>query len=130
MSEDDPSGSPIAAAVLAAIAVPLIGVAMIFSWEMSAGQFPSVLAVVLLFGTPIAAAHVLALGLPAYLFIKARGPVEWWHAATVGMVCGGVPAFLVSGAEPSVTVLFAASGVVGGLAFWATLHLPDAGRKR
>lgn len=109
-------------ATAAAIFVPLPFVALFF--EVGAGGmagggfFP----LVLLFGTPIAAVHVLGLFLPAYVFAARQNEISTAAAAALGLNCGGGPALLLSGGEPVVTALFAAAGLIGGLAFWLTMN--------
>jgi len=66
---------------------------------------------------------VLLLWLPAYFVATRERDLSWWSAAALGLVCGGLPAFILSAAEPGPTILFAGSGLIGGLAFRATFGL-------
>ena len=108
-----------ACATLAAIFVPLPLVAILLS--VGTGPEPALFPLVIVFGAPIAALHVLLLFLPFYLLIASATPVRWWGAAALGFTCGGIPAFLLSGADPVTTLLFAGSGLVGGIAFRLTI---------
>ncbi|HEY0011835.1 MAG TPA: hypothetical protein VGB79_03170 [Allosphingosinicella sp.] len=119
MSEKAPGTAALGCATVAAIFVPLPLVAILLS--LGAGPEPGLFALVIVFGAPIAAAHVLPLFLPFYLMLAALTPVRWWGAATLGLACGGIPALLLSGADPVTTSLFAGSGFVGGIAFWLTV---------
>ena len=121
MTGNPPSAGALCCAAAVAILAPLPLVALLF--EGATGGMGNIFPLVLLFGVPIAAVHVLALFLPLYL-VTARGEeMPWWGAAALGLACGGLPAFMVSGADPVVTTLFAGSGLVGSLAFWLTLML-------
>ncbi|HEX8578415.1 MAG TPA: hypothetical protein VF655_02325 [Allosphingosinicella sp.] len=119
MSEEAPRGAALGCAVFAAIFVPLPFVAILIS--LATQPEPALFPLVVAFGAPLAALHVLALFLPFYLMLAAVTPVRWWAAAALGLVCGGIPALAFSGADPAISALFAASGLVGGIAFWLTL---------
>jgi|GEM_PF-2935007 len=121
MTEEPPDRHGLGCATISAIVVPVIAVAL-FITAMS-GEYAAlgfILVFALLYGAPIAAAHVILLFLPIYLFAKRDPRLSWPEAAVLGLVCGGLPAFLLSGAEPIVSALFAVSGLIGGLAFRAT----------
>lgn len=122
MKREDPSGLRLGCATLNAIFVPLLGVVVLIG--SSTGEPLSVLAAipfVFILGFPIAAAHVFALWLPAWIWISRHARIGWLQAAALGLVCGALPSLLLSGAEPATTAVFGGSGLVGGLAFWLTL---------
>jgi len=121
VTDPEPSGGRLGCATGAAILVPLPFVAILLELLGGIGTGGGLFPLVLLFGVPLAAMHVLPLFLPAYLLAARDRDVPWWGAATLGLVCGGFPAFMISGAEPGVTAFFAGAGLVGGLAFWLTM---------
>lgn len=124
MREERRDAGLIGCATIIAIVVPLLAVSLLMA--ASAGtllHIGSVFVFVLMFGTPIAAAHVILLWLPAYFFATRESELSWPGAAALGLVCGGLPCFLLLEAEPGATALFAGSGLIGGLAFRATFAL-------
>lgn len=44
----------------------------------------------------ISAAHVIALGIPAYFVLRWRGLLGWWSALLAGFVLGAIPAAVFS----------------------------------
>lgn len=44
----------------------------------------------------ISAAHVIVLGIPAYLVLRWRGSLRWWTALLSGFVLGAIPVGVVS----------------------------------
>ncbi len=44
----------------------------------------------------ISAAHVLALGVPAYAFLRWRNAVCWWSTLVTGFILGAIPVAIVS----------------------------------
>jgi len=44
----------------------------------------------------ISAAHVVALGIPAYFLLRWRGLLRWWSALLAGFVLGAVPAAVIT----------------------------------
>ena len=78
--------------------------------------------VIFMFGLPIAAVHVVVLALPLYLFLRVQVEVPWWGAAAAGLVCGGLPTFLISKGDTELLAWFGGAGLVGGLAFHFTLR--------
>ena len=84
------------------------------------------------FAAMFAAAHLLILGLPLYLYQDAQGRVSWANAAFAGFLVGGVPLPLLISLGPAGSwdgtrfgngLLWVAwlggSGLIGGLAFRA-----------
>jgi len=118
MSGDSPSGLRIGCAILSAIFAPLAVVALLLGGPIG---FVVTLPFVFIVGAPIAAAHVLALWLPAWAWASRQGALGWGPAAALGFVCGALPVFALSAGEPFGTALFGCSGVIGALAFRATL---------
>ncbi len=118
----------------AAIAGAAAGVAMLGGVGLSFTPVQFI-AVTLIIGFPIAAAHVVIVGSTLYAYAKARFPFHWWSAALGGFVTGATPIMifatvplaisLASGRWPeavgwlSVILWFGCSGVFGGLAFRA-----------
>lgn len=94
------------------------------------------LLVVELLGAPVAAFHFLFFGLPLYLVLSSRTPIRWWHAALAGSATGflpvgvvtilskGLPQILQNPGSLSLALAFGFAGLVGGLAFRATLREP------
>ena len=118
MNEELPSGLRLGCAILSAIFAPLIAVALLLGGPLG---FVLALPLVFVFGAPIAAAHVLALWLPAWAWASRHRELGWAPAAALGFVCGALPVFVFSAGEPFGTALFGCSGVIGALAFRATL---------
>jgi hypothetical protein len=118
----------------AAIAGAATGVAMLggIGLWFTPAQF---IAVTLMFGFPIAAAHVVIVGSIFYAYAKARWPFRWWSAALGGFVTGVTPIMILDTVPLvislasgrwleavgwlSVILWFGCSGVFGGLAFRA-----------
>lgn len=44
----------------------------------------------------VSAAHVIALGIPAYLLLRWRGLLRWWSVLLVGFTLGSIPAGVFS----------------------------------
>jgi hypothetical protein len=77
-----------------------------------------------LFGFPVALLHLALIGLPAHYLLSRYWRLRWWSAATGGIFAGLLPAALLSLAlsqqMTSVAMgVLGASGLVGGLVFWA-----------
>jgi hypothetical protein len=87
-------------------------------------------------GFVIALLHVLFLGLPAYLVMRRRWAIDWFHATIAGFVIGAVPLslwqWLTSIGDPygslgislGVSAMFGALGMLGGAVFRAVLGPP------
>ena len=118
MNEELPSGLRLGCAILSAILAPLVAVALLLGGPLG---FVVTLPFVFIFGAPIAAAHVLALWLPAWAWASRHGALGWSQSAALGFVCGSLPVFALSGGDAYGTALFGGSGVIGAVAFRATL---------
>jgi hypothetical protein len=82
-------------------------------------------------GFVVALAHAVLLGVPAYLLMRMRGSVNALSAAIAGFVIGIVPVGLLGLGESGTQWIaylqgvlpFGGFGLLGGLAFWATLRI-------
>jgi hypothetical protein len=64
----------------------------------------------------VAGAHVLVLGLPAFLLGQRLHAIRWWTCIVVGFVIGGLPIAIWRGSE---FVLWGGLfGASGGFGFW------------
>lgn len=64
----------------------------------------------------VAGAHVLVLGLPAFLLGQRLHAIHWWTCIAIGFVIGGLPIAIWRGSE---FFLWAGLlGACGGFAFW------------
>ena len=120
MTENDPSGTRLAAACLVATAAAPAPISALMAVDM-AEVGPAVLLLAFitsLVGFVIAALHLM-LALPAYLLCRRRWRLEWWNSAIGGALIGGIPSMLLAGLEGALSAL---CGLVGGLAFWAVLR--------
>ena len=137
VNRQSPSGATVFLACLAAIFVPVILLGIVIAVaEGDTGLRLAIVSVILLFGVPVAAAHVLTLWVPAYFMLSRWRPLGWLEAAALGFVCGALPVFLalaavhgadfpVSAAAPGavfLVALFGACGLIGGLAFRLVLR--------
>lgn len=116
MNENLPStarlmGAIAAAAAAAAAPTILLGVLVLIAFPI---------------GFVVALAHVLLLGLPAYLLLRRRSAFGWGIAALVGFVIGAVPTGLVvlpttsfANGAAWTPALAGLCGMLGALAFRA-----------
>ena len=113
-------------AAIVAMLAPMAPVAILLG--LASGDPVGLLAavpLVLFFGLPIAAAHVLPLWVPSYLLLRRSGAIGWWQAAALGLACGGLPTLILAfpvPASPAEACFFAGCGVGGGLAFHGALE--------
>lgn len=126
MTDPPLTAAEVIKATIVAMLAPTIPVAILFGFAFG-GPVGAVAAfpLVLFFGLPIAAAHVLPLWLPSYLLLRRSGVMGWWQAAALGLVCGGLPTLVLSfpvSATPGGACFFAGCGIVGGLAFHGSLE--------
>ena len=147
VNRPSPSGAAVFLACVAAIFVPVILLASVLlfgSVIAVTGGDPewrlTIFWVILLFGVPVAAAHVLTLWVPAYFILSRRRRLGWLEVAALGFVCGALPAFLLIAAEHGaafqdsmaahgavfLVALFGACGLIGGLAFRLVLRADQA----
>ena len=118
------SGVVIFCACACAVLAPLSVLATIIAWgEANAYFWFNTALVVLLFGVPIATAHMLILWLPAYCLLSRNRELHWHEAAALGAVCGAFPTFILSAGAPGLVTVFGGSGLIGGLAFRVVLAL-------
>jgi hypothetical protein len=122
-------GMEIGAACVWAVFAPLIVFGLLIG--LTGGGillFPFVLVFVLIYGAPIAVAHVLLIWLPAWLLLKRRFDLGAAAAAALGFACGALPITIIAwawgwmGAVGPVAGLFGGCGLVGGVAFWWRLN--------
>ena len=64
----------------------------------------------------VAGAHVLVLGVPAFLLGKRLNAIHWWTCIIVAFIIGGSPIAIWDGW--SNFIHFGLFGASGGLAFW------------
>jgi hypothetical protein len=133
-----PDREAVADACLAAIVAPAAAIVALGAAGALLGDSLGalLLALIILFvAIPIAAAHVLLLGLPAYLLLRkvvAPGPPV---AALAGALLGIGPIFLFGGdfvwfawnGRAGACGLFAALGLIGGVAFARRLARHEKG---
>ena len=122
MIDERPSGARLAAALLAAAVAAPAPLALILTFSEPAAILGALL-MVTLFGFPIALVHAALLGLPAYLWMRRRWRLGWWHAVPAGGVIGALPSFLLWGDARTALLLFAC-GALGGLIFWLVARTP------
>lgn len=94
-----------------------------------------ILAIVMIFGFFIIAAHVVVIGIPTYFIVVPRHPVHLWSAALTGALIGVLPFMIfvlpIQVAQTIYTsnnwnfyfwtcITFSGFGALGGLSFWAT----------
>jgi len=125
-------GKVMGALLVASIAASLLGgsiLGLLFAREAVAAlaAAPVVLLYALVFGFPLAFGHALLLGLPAYLWLERRYRLRWWNAMGAGAVIGALPSFFWIGPMSAwdgivPLLILGASGVGGGLVFWAALR--------
>jgi len=65
-----------------------------------------------------ASAHMLVLGIPAFLLGKRLDAIRWWSCIIVGFVIGSLPMAIWMQGEWVVFVPWGLFGAIGGLAFW------------
>ena len=123
MREEPRHAGLIACATVSAIIVPVLAVSMLMAATVGTAHIAEVFILIPAVGGPIAAVHVILLWLPAYFFVTQDRELSWTGAAALGLVCGALPAFLLSETDPGATALFGGSGLVGGLSFRATFGL-------
>jgi hypothetical protein len=58
-------------------------------------------------------------GGPLFLLLRRASLIRWWTAGIVGLLIGAGVAALFYRSETPVQLLFAATGAVAGLVFWA-----------
>ena len=77
-----------------------------------------------------AGAHVVTLGLPAFLVLKRLGLVRWWTLAASGFVAGCIPQALLSWPQPGggteAALFLGAHGALGGLVAWLVIRKTEA----
>ncbi|HEX8366088.1 MAG TPA: hypothetical protein VF603_12485 [Allosphingosinicella sp.] len=126
MTDPPLSGVEVLNAAIVAMLAPMVPVAILIG--LASGDPLGLVAavpLVLFFGLPIAAAHVLPFWMPSYLLLRRSGAMGWGQAAALGFACGGLPTLILSfpvPASPAEACFFAACGVVGGLAFHGALE--------
>ena len=106
-----------------------------------AAAFPTILfgpwaIIVLPVAFLIAAAHAFLIGLPAYLVLRERRPVDWPEALYAGFLIGALPLTVwqlfinaMSGEfafSIPAFVIFGVLGMIGGLVFRAVVGRPEA----
>ena len=64
----------------------------------------------------VAGAHVLVLGVPAFLLGKRFNAIHWWTCILVAFLIGGLPIAIWDGWHSFIP--FALFGASGGLVFW------------
>ena len=110
-------------AILSAIVVPVVLVALLMGFLVGDLLFfPAVALAALMLGLPIATVHVVMLALPLYLLLRDRFDLRWWIAAVAGLICGGLPVFIISEGGDELFAWFGGAGLAGGLAFHLTLQ--------
>jgi hypothetical protein len=72
----------------------------------------------LFIGYLIASAHILLLGLPAFLVGLRLQAIRWWVCMIVGYVIGGLPMAIWMQGGWLVFVPWGTLGALGGFAFW------------
>ena len=123
MIDERPSGARLSAALLAAAVAAPAPLALILTFSEPAAILGALL-MVTLFGFPIALVHAALLGLPAYLLMRRRWRLRWWHAVPAGALIGALPSLLLWGDTQSALLLFAC-GALGGLIFWLVARTPS-----
>jgi hypothetical protein len=127
----DPGRPNVSYGCMAAIVAPALAtavVAAIFVREGGIGMTLAAVFSVFIWALMIAAAHVLLLGLPAYLLLRRFTTPGWLLCGASGFVLGTAPiSFLSTPAaarldELTPTLIFAAMGLIAGLAFRWKLH--------
>jgi hypothetical protein len=122
MIDERPSGARLAAALVAAAAAAPAPLALMLSFSEPAAVLGALL-MVTLFGFPVALVHAALLGLPAYLLMRRRWRLRWWHAVPAGGVIGALPSYVLWRDGESALLLLAC-GAVGGLTFWLVARTP------
>ena len=64
----------------------------------------------------VAGAHLLVLGVPAFLLGKRFNAIQWWTCIIVAIIIGGVPIAILYGWGNFIS--FGLFGASGGLTFW------------
>ncbi len=65
-----------------------------------------------------AGAHVLILGIPAFLIGNRLKAIHWWTCLLASFAIGGLPMSISGGWDWSGLLLYGALGMMGGLVFW------------
>ncbi|MET1111225.1 MAG: hypothetical protein ABWX67_06845 [Allosphingosinicella sp.] len=126
MDEALPSpGRVVGAALMAALAAPA---ALALFLIALAPSETGVAVIALVFGFPVALVHALVIGAPAYILLREKWALTWIRSAVGGFAVAALPwgLFLLSMSPDRWNVALAAGmigalGMVGGLAFAATL---------
>lgn len=140
---------PIMAATAASVAMAIAGIALIVLFESGnpVGALLTLVALVplgIIFGVPIALAHILCLGLPAWLILRPRWTINRPGAAAIGFAIGATPATITASLDQmavhggmvgavvvgtanlfwmlAAAILFGTAGALGALAFLATMR--------
>ncbi len=71
----------------------------------------------------VAGAHVLVLGIPAFLLGSWLKAIRWWTCLLVSFAIGGLPMSIWGGWDWSGLLLWGALGMTGGLVFWLLWRL-------
>lgn len=64
----------------------------------------------------VAGAHLLVLGVPAFLLGKRLNIIQWWTCIIVAVIIGGLPVAILYGWANFIP--FGLFGASGGIAFW------------
>jgi hypothetical protein len=124
MISRDPEVGFACATAVAAPAV-LVGMAGLASMVVGGGFLALVIGLYgFIFAFIVAAAHVLLLGLPAYLLLRRIAEPGWLLCGTCGLALGAAPYFLIDvagGTDPGnalpVALFLGAMGLIAGLSF-------------
>ncbi len=93
---------------LAVLQEPPMDMQMATGWVLTA----------LTFGFPLALFPALLVALPAYLLLRRRWPMRWWHAALAGALIGAIIWPLGSmDMDLATLAVTTTAGVISGLAF-------------
>ena len=99
-------------------------IAAIFAAPLFAGLLFGFYAI---FAVPVMLAVTAVVALPTFMVLRRIGWLQWWHALSVGTVCGGLVAVYYVATSPAYHVeyigarnafFFVGLGAAVGLAFW------------
>jgi O-antigen ligase len=110
---DPEDETPLGCASIGAVAAPVLPLAL---FAISGGVAPFFTIVPL--ALAVAALHVVILFLPAWVLLSRRFTLSWAGGGALGAVCGALPWLFLF---PRAAGFFSLCGLVGGLAFVATV---------